>query len=592
MPSVNGERLSQSRSGRRLEMVHARIDELSNAAARFVPPGRIGDLVNRFLERRGHAQQKRDPELVVTPALALAADIALFAPSASGSTAIDRLARQWRPTSADDVAAMEALRHAQFRVARVEARESESTIRLKDLMTGAPLEVYDREIPASAVGLCITVRTGPLGLGSHIRIGPIVPIDEAAARLAFEFRRSDGNGLTNPQRCAEAVYRHVLRHGSPRLPGSDAPPSDKNGADPLDSGLSQLTDIVNDWVTLKPDTSPSASMVQRARDLTSIRGVLDALSGCVRAREDGRARVADAYAAIAAIQLETIRLREANGITRLSLAVVSDAIAHAIVRHGLPASVRALFDELRGRHGSRFATTTDNAELERLVARIQALRAKTVEQGCTEHEALAAAEKVAELLDRYGLSLNAIELRQQTCQGIGVETGRRRRAPIDDCVPSIAAFFDCRAWTEKTEGAPLRHIFFGLRADVTAAHYLYDLIVLAFVTETDGFVRDPFCAGLTGGELRRATHSFQIGLAGGIIVKLSRLREEREASLSSSGRDLVPLKSAIVDDEIARLGLSFRSHGRSRRRVIRDAYEAGHEAGSRFEIRPGLASAP
>lgn len=526
MPSVNGERLSQSRSGRRLETVQARIDELSSAAARFVPPGRIGDLVNRFLDRSGNAQQKRDPELVVTHALALAADIALFAPSSSGSTAIDRLARQWRPTSADDVAAMEALRHAQFRVARVEARKSESTICLKDLMTGAPLEVHDGEIPASAVGLCITMRTGPLGLGSHIRIGPIVPIDETACRLALGFRRTDGNGLTNPQRCAEAVYRHVLRHGSPRIPGSNAP-SDKNGADPLDSGLSQLTDIVNDWVTLKPDTSPSASMVQRARDLTSIRGVLDALSGCVRAREDGRRRVADAYAAIAAIQIETIRLREANGITRLSLAVVSDAIAHAIVRHGLPESVRALFEELRGRNGSRFVTTTDDAELERLVARIQALRAKTVEQGCTEQEALAAAEKVAELLDRYGLLLNAIELRQQTCQGIGVETGRRRRAPIDDCVPSIAAFFDCRAWTEKTEGALLRHIFFGLRADVAAAHYLYDLIVLAFVTETDGFVRDPFCAGLAGGELRRATHSFQIGLAGGIIAKLSRLREER-----------------------------------------------------------------
>jgi hypothetical protein len=27
-----------------------------------------------------------------------------------------------------------------------------------------------------------------------------------------------GKGLTNPQRCAAAVYRHVVRHGAPRIP--------------------------------------------------------------------------------------------------------------------------------------------------------------------------------------------------------------------------------------------------------------------------------------------------------------------------------------------------------------------------------------
>jgi hypothetical protein len=43
--------------------------------------------------------------------------------------------------------------------------------------------------------------------------------------------------------------------------------------------------------------------------------------------------------------------------------------------------------------------------LQRLVQRIQGLRAKTVAHGCTEAEALAPAEKLAKLLDRHGLSL-------------------------------------------------------------------------------------------------------------------------------------------------------------------------------------------
>ena len=41
----------------------------------------------------------------------------------------------------------------------------------------------------------------------------------------------------------------------------------------------------------------------------------------------------------------------------------------------------------------------DTAGLDKLKVRIQALRAKTIDNGCTEDEALSAAAKVAELLD-------------------------------------------------------------------------------------------------------------------------------------------------------------------------------------------------
>ena len=40
-------------------------------------------------------------------------------------------------------------------------------------------------------------------------------------------------------------------------------------------------------------------------------------------------------------------------------------------------------------------------DLDKLINRLQALRAKTIANGCTEEEALSAAAKVAELLDRH-----------------------------------------------------------------------------------------------------------------------------------------------------------------------------------------------
>jgi hypothetical protein len=51
------------------------------------------------------------------------------------------------------------------------------------------------------------------------------------------------------------------------------------------------------------------------------------------------------------------------------------------------------------------------AALDKLKLRIQALRAKTIDNGCTEDEALSAAAKVAELLDRYDLSLSDVDIR-------------------------------------------------------------------------------------------------------------------------------------------------------------------------------------
>jgi hypothetical protein len=88
------------------------------------------------------------------------------------------------------------------------------------------------------------------------------------------------------------------------------------------------------------------------------------------------------------------------------------------------------------------------------------------------------------------------------------------------------------------------------------------------------------------GDRRSATNSFQYGLSRGITAKLHSLRATRnKMNRSASGRDLVPLKAAVVEDELARLGLNLTSKSASRgKRVLSDAYAAGQEAGGRFEI--------
>jgi hypothetical protein len=120
------------------------------------------------------------------------------------------------------------------------------------------------------------------------------------------------------------------------------------------------------------------------------------------------------------------------------------------------------------------------------------------------------------------------------CSFGGVETDRKRRGPIDDCMETIAAFFDSRVWCETSEDTTLRYIFFGLPADVQAAVYLHDLIALAFATETSAFQATEIYRSTNSSRRRSATNSFQVGLARGIIRKLDTLRQARDVAGGST----------------------------------------------------------
>jgi hypothetical protein len=360
-----------------------------------------------------------------------------------------------------------------------------------------------------------------------------------------------------------------------------------------DTAPKELVCLAVEWAALDA-AAPDAALLRRTRRLTDLRMIARGLCTATALRRHGDGRLALAFERIALVQLETVKLREQSGSGELTLHAIAQSLDDAIAAGLALPAVRTLFETLRRRLGGggaasgQAARVRDDAELERLVGRIQALRAKTVARGCTEQEALAAAEKVAELLDRYGLTLGELEVRDQPCDGIGIQTDRRRSVPMDSCVPAIAKFFDCRVWVEQPSGMPLRHIFFGMRADVTAARYLYELVEQAFETETDAFRRGATYARLAG-QRRTATNSFQIGLARGIRDKLAALRAARAASRSASGRDLVPVKAAVVEQELAKLGLYLRSGGSSAgSRILPDAFREGQAAGARFEFAPAI----
>jgi hypothetical protein len=135
----------------------------------------------------------------------------------------------------------------------------------------------------------------------------------------------------------------------------------------------------------------------------------------------------------------------------------------------------------------------------------------------------------------------------------------------------------------------LRTIFFGFPGDVEAARYLYDLVAITFQTETAYFKSEGLYKNAIRARKLQAVMSFQMGLAQGINAKLHRLKADRDSRLKSSGSDLVLLKTSVIHEEFEKLGLCLRKkRTRASRRVMADAYEAGHSAGSKFEKAIGI----
>lgn len=212
-----------------------------------------------------------------------------------------------------------------------------------------------------------------------------------------------------------------------------------------------------------------------------------------------------------------------------------------------------------------------------ILRRIRALMAKTTDNGATEEEALAAARKVGELVDKYELDLSSISLREEVCIRKGVEVGRTNAHPVQYTAVAISKYTDTKAWI----GLPNRTIhFFGLKPDVEVAIYLTHLFRTALEREWRGFG-----ASLT--HTRRHRTSFMRGMAGRLSERLEQMKADREKA-KATGTSLVVAKGHLVSEQFAKSGVKLGNPKPRTRRVFASSYKAGQAAGDRVAINPGV----
>ena len=188
----------------------------------------------------------------------------------------------------------------------------------------------------------------------------------------------------------------------------------------------------------------------------------------------------------------------------------------------------------------------------KILTRLRLIMNKTVENGCTEAEAMMAAAKVSAIMAEHDIVSSELDFKDETYLADTFDLHRSRAHPIHYCAPSVARYTGTRSYFSKPKHGGFKYVFFGMSTDVEIAKYSMQLIYNCMKAEAKEFKKDG--AYLFAKSKISARDSFLKGMALSISKRLDDLTLERKkTTTASSGRDLVVVKDQLVDAEYAKI---------------------------------------
>jgi hypothetical protein len=253
---------------------------------------------------------------------------------------------------------------------------------------------------------------------------------------------------------------------------------------------------------------------------------------------------------------------------------------------------------------------TGQAKRSALLDKITALLAKTQQNGCTESEAIAAAELAQKLMGKYGLSLSELQTISSpadVCVPDGITIGKQRAHEVLHLSNAIAFYTDTRTWYSRTglihlgKGRIRLHdtsansgcvvlVYFGLTADVAVAKYLTDTLRVMLDSEWNAFwhayPKKP------KPNARTARASFMEGSTSRVSQRLYELKRAQSRAVVNDCREIVLVKEQIVKAAFEASGVRPRRESRSARFAGDSiSMNAGDAAGQRVSISSGALGA-
>jgi hypothetical protein len=203
-----------------------------------------------------------------------------------------------------------------------------------------------------------------------------------------------------------------------------------------------------------------------------------------------------------------------------------------------------------------------------MLERVKALLAKTMSNGCTEGEAMAALEKARKLMDTYELTES--DLQPETEEAQIHATGYEDRYKIKwNLCGAIAEFTRCRSWRNHANGVT----FCGLESDVMLATWLLDTLQQFILREIENFLAERRHRGMACP--RSVSSSFMRGATNRIALRLRELTPAEPA-----GTGLVVSRGALIDAAMSKAGVRLRTSRSSWYYTNSTAFTAGESAGN------------
>ncbi len=232
-------------------------------------------------------------------------------------------------------------------------------------------------------------------------------------------------------------------------------------------------------------------------------------------------------------------------------------------------------------------TATDSVK-----KRILGLMAKTIDNGCTEEEALAASAKVQQMLHDYQLDLSDLEIAESTCVEGNYDTELKSKQPVMGVISAIGYFTDTKCWYTANDSiyGHIEYKFFGLEHDVMIAEYITKVCDWAIIWGGEDYKSTRAYTDATKSRRPMLKKSFQLGMAARLAQRLRDMKDDQQRKdAETNGRDLVVVKMAVVDADWAKRGINLTS-GRSNnsRHVNAGAYAAGQAEGDKIALNPGV----
>lgn len=233
----------------------------------------------------------------------------------------------------------------------------------------------------------------------------------------------------------------------------------------------------------------------------------------------------------------------------------------------------------------------DNDEKKRIINLIAKLKVRTTANGCTEAEAIQAAEKLHSLLTEYNLTLEEADVAGAKMMQLDIDT-EGERSVIEDVIMAIAYYTDTKIWRRldvkmtrgKYKQITAGYTIIGVEEDVMVCEYIWDLLAVCFRREIYAFKAN------TINPTRAEVNGFKWGLASRINSRLYEMKKKTEEENSQNVYGLVLRSKALrIQNKLKEMGVNLSSDSKARKETIdMKSYRQGEEAANKIMLSKGV----